>query len=233
MTITHRRAKDRGHADHGWLNSWHSFSFADYVDPAHMGFRTLRVINEDVVAPGTGFDTHGHRDMEIITYVTQGALAHKDSTGAQGLIRPGEVQHMTAGRGILHSEFNPSDTEDVKLLQIWITPRATRLEPGYRQTRFADEALDNRLCLIASPDGEAGSLPIQQDARILASRLDGGSGVAHALAAGRGAWVQLIHGRLTVNGEDMAAGDGAAITDETRIAIAALEACEFLLFDLA
>ncbi|HIJ61307.1 MAG TPA: pirin family protein [Rhodospirillaceae bacterium] len=232
MTVTVRPSKERGYADLGWLQSHHSFSFADYYDPRHMGFRALRVINEDVIEPGTGFDTHGHRDMEIVTYVVEGALEHRDSTGEHGVIRPGEVQHMSAGHGIRHSEFNPSAGEAVKLLQIWILPRQQGLAPGYRQKLFTPEDKHNRLCPIATGDGRQGSLVIQQDAAVYAACLEAGLSLSLPLADGRGAWMQLISGALSVNGAQVAAGDGVAIEKVGAVDITASSASEFLLFDL-
>jgi quercetin 2,3-dioxygenase len=234
MTLHLRPAAQRGHADLGWLRSHHSFSFADYFDPAHMGFRTLRVINDDTIAAATGFDTHGHRDMEIITYVTRGAVEHKDSTGSHAVTRRGEVQRMTAGKGVFHSEFNASAEDDLHLLQIWILPAAKGLAPGYEQGVFDDDAKRDRLRLIASSDGRDGSLTIHQDAAIYASVSGPGSSLSHALAAGRGAWVQVVAGVLTVNGVVLGAGDGASIEEEGTLSLVAGAAgAEFLLFDLA
>jgi redox-sensitive bicupin YhaK (pirin superfamily) len=231
--ITIRRAEDRGHFDHGWLETYHSFSFAGYYDPRHMGFRSLRVINEDWVQPGRGFGTHPHRDMEIITYVLEGALEHKDSTGGGGVIRPGEVQYMCAGTGVTHSEFNHSRTEPVHLLQIWIEPAKEGLEPGYDQKTFDRETVRGRLTLIASPDGAEQSLSINQDARVYASVLEKGQQLSHDLAPGRHAWLQVARGRVQVNGQRLAAGDGAAVSDESRLSVTAEEPAELLLFDLA
>ncbi len=225
-----RRGGERGHVNHGWLDTWHTFSFADYYDPAHMGFSALRVINEDVVAPGKGFPTHGHRDMEIITWILDGALEHKDSLGSGSVIRPGDAQRMSAGTGIRHSEFNPSKDEPVHLLQIWLLPAKQGIAPGYEQTRFDDAALTNRLCLIASPDGREGSVTIHQDARVFAARLDG-TEVAHALAPKRRAWVQVARGEVALNGQQLAAGDGAAVENETALQLTGRGA-ELLLFDL-
>lgn len=233
MTLRLRPAASRGHADHGWLDSWHSFSFADYFDPAQMGFRALRVINDDLIAPGGGFDTHGHRDMEILTYVTRGGLAHHDSTGGQAIIGRGEIQRMTAGTGIRHSEFNASDSAEVHLLQIWILPESKGLTPGYEQTLFDDDAKRNRLRLIASRDGREGSATVHQDVLVYASVSAKGVALSHALGAGRGAWVQVVAGSVEVNGTALAAGDGAAIEDEAGIAlVAGPEGAEYLLFDL-
>ena len=232
MTIAVRPSGDRGHADLGWLSTYHSFSFADYFDPQQMGFRVLRVINEDLIRGGTGFDTHGHRDMEIITYVTEGAVAHRDSTGGQGVTRAGEVQHMSAGTGIRHSEFNASATEPLKLLQIWILPERQGLLPGYQQRPFTVEAKRNRLCPIATGDGRDGSMVIHQDADVYASCLTAGGTLSQPMAAGRGAWVQVVSGALSVNGAQIAAGDGVALEDVASVDISAKVDAEFLLFDL-
>jgi redox-sensitive bicupin YhaK (pirin superfamily) len=227
MTI--RRSDERGHANHGWLDTYHTFSFADYYDPAHIEFRTLRVINEDRVAPGQGFGTHPHRDMEIITYVLSGALAHKDSSGGEGVLRPGDVQHMTAGSGIQHSEFNASQTEPVHLLQIWILPDKKGLKPGYEQKHFEIGGLR----LVASRDGRDGSLLVHQDVDVFAARLPAGGEVRHTLAAGRHAWLQVARGTVTLNGTELRAGDGAAVSEERGLTIIGREPAEFLLFDLA
>ena len=224
-----RRSNERGHFDHGWLNTYHTFSFADYHDPAQMGFRSLRVINEDRVLPGEGFGTHPHRDMEIITYVLSGALAHKDSAGGEGVLHPGEVQHMTAGAGIRHSEFNASPTEPVHFLQIWILPEKNGLKPGYEQRRFDI----NGLRLVASRDGRDDSLRVHQDVDLYASRPNPGQTVTHPLAPGRHAWLQLVRGTVSLNGTELRAGDGAAISDEPRIDVRATEPAELLVFDLA
>lgn len=232
MTITVRPSGDRGHADLGWLSTYHSFSFADYFDPQQMGFRVLRVINEDLIRGGTGFDTHGHRDMEIITYVTQGAVAHRDSSGGQGVTAAGEVQHMSAGLGIRHSEFNASATEPLKLLQIWILPERQGLVPGYQQRAFATEAKRNRLCPIATGDGRDGSLVIHQDVSVYASCLDAGGTLSLGLAAGRGAWVQVVSGAVSVNAAQVSGGDGVAVEGVASVDISAKSDAEFLLFDL-
>ena len=224
-----RRSNERGHFDHGWLNTYHTFSFADYHDPAQMGFRSLRVINEDRVQPGEGFGMHPHRDMEIITYVLSGALAHKDSSGGEGVLRPGEVQHMTAGSGIRHSEFNASQTEPVHFLQIWLVPEKNGLKPGYDQRRFDIDGLR----LVASRDGRDGSLRVHQDVDLYAARLKAGQTVTQTLASNRHAWLQVVRGAVTLNGVELHAGDGAAISDEQRLEIRATEAAELLLFDLA
>ena len=231
--ITIRKAKERGHFDFGWLDTYHTFAFGDYYDPEFMGFRSLRVINEDRVAPLTGFPKHGHRDMEIITYVLSGALEHRDSMGNGSLIRPGEVQRMTAGSGITHSEANSSDTEKVHLLQIWILPSAPNLKPGYEQKSFSDEEKRGQLRLVASHDGRNGSVSINQDAAIYATMLEPGSEVVHQLGPNRNAWLQVARGAVTINGQELNQGDGAAITAETAVKIAGREESEVLLFDLA
>ncbi len=230
--ITLRRSTERGHADHGWLNSYHSFSFAGYQDPNHMGFGPLRVINEDRVAPGQGFGTHGHRDMEIISYVLQGALAHKDSMGNGSVLRPGFVQRMSAGKGVSHSEFNDSPNEPVHFLQIWIEPNVLSIAPGYEETTFDDAAKRGTLRLIASPDGQDGSVTIHQDAYLYASLLDGDDGVVHALAHGRNAYVHVVRGSVNVNGQALTSGDAAKLTGETSIELAQAKDAEVLLFDL-
>ncbi|MBZ5510827.1 MAG: pirin family protein [Acidobacteriia bacterium] len=234
--ITLRPAAERGHFDHGWLNTYHTFSFADYHDPRHTHFRGLRVINEDTVQPGGGFGTHPHRDMEIITYILQGALAHKDSMGTGSTIVPGDVQRMSAGTGVLHSEFNHSRDELVHLLQIWIFPSERGLKPSYEQKTFAAEEKLNRLRLVASPDASDGSVILHSDARVYGSLLEPGASVEHALAQGRGAWIQVVTGAIEVNGKRLAAGDGAGIEDEQLLTItgrAESASSEFLLFDLA
>jgi hypothetical protein len=228
-----RKAKDRGHADHGWLDTWHTFSFADYYDPEQMGFRALRVINDDVVAPGRGFGTHPHRDMEIVTYVLEGALAHKDSMGNASTIVPGEVQRMSAGTGVLHSEFNHSRTDPVHLLQIWLLPARNGLAPSYEQTFFPDEEKRGRMRLVASPDAEDGSVTIHQDARLYATLLAPGEEVSHALAPGRHAWVHVARGKASLNGRPLEAGDGAAVSAEERLTLRGDGQAEVLLFDLA
>lgn len=233
--ITLRPANERGHFDHGWLNTYHTFSFADYHDPENMGFRSLRVINEDYVAPGNGFGTHPHRDMEIITYVVEGALAHKDSMGNGSAIRPNEVQRMSAGTGVLHSEFNHSRSEAVHLLQIWILPERRGVDPSYEQKEFSRSEKLNRLRLVASPEGTDGSVKINQDASLYGSILEPGKTVSHELRPGRHAWVQLIGGEIALNGKKLQPGDGARVSDESKLEIIStgeLEA-EFLLFDLA
>jgi hypothetical protein len=230
--IVIRPAKERGHADHGWLDTWHTFSFADYYDRRFTGFRSLRVINEDFVAPGRGFPTHGHRDMEIITYVLEGALEHRDSLGTGSVIRPGEVQRMSAGTGVRHSEANPSAGEPLHLLQIWIEPSKAGIAPGYEQKTFADADKRGRLRLVASPDGAEGSVTIHQDARVYATVLGPGQQVVHRLAPGRHAWLHVARGALTLNGQRLSQGDGAAISDETSLVLVGETDAEALLFDL-
>ncbi|MDP2241428.1 MAG: pirin family protein [Burkholderiales bacterium] len=228
-----RKSEQRGHAHHGWLDTYHTFSFADYYDPDEMGFGALRVINEDRVEPGMGFGTHGHRDMEIVTYILAGALEHKDSMGNGSVIRRGDAQRMSAGRGVRHSEFNPSSREPVHLLQIWIAPDVTGIAPSYEEKRFADSDKQGRLRLIASPDGRDGSVTIHQDAYLYATLLDKGDALKHELAPGRKAYVHVALGALKVNGTTLKAGDGMKISDETRIALAEADDAEVLLFDLA
>jgi redox-sensitive bicupin YhaK (pirin superfamily) len=230
--ITIRKSDDRGRADHGWLDSRHTFSFADYHDPDQMGFRTLRVINEDRVEAGQGFGTHPHRDMEILSYVLEGALEHKDSMGTSSTIRPGEVQRMTAGTGVLHSEYNPSRKEPVHFLQIWIMPEKKSLKPGYEQKAFPDVDRKNRLRLVASRDGRDGSLTIHQDAELYTTLLSRGESVSHPLKAGRHAWVQVARGAATLNGKPLATGDGAAISGEQSLELKATADAEVLMFDL-
>lgn len=230
--IAIRRAEDRGHAHHGWLNSHHTFSFANYYDPAQMGWSTLRVINDDTVDPGQGFGQHGHRDMEIISYVLDGALEHQDSMGSGSVIRPGDVQLMSAGTGVQHSEFNPSGSERVHFLQIWITPKFTGVRPNYQEKRFDAEQKRGRLRLVVSPDGDDDSLRIVQDARIYAALLDGQEAISHALPPGRKAYVHVARGQLEMNGQTLSAGDGARIADEERLHFSTGRQAEFLLFDL-
>ena len=230
--IQRRPADQRGYADHGWLQARHSFSFAEYYDPAEMGWGALRVINEDRVAPGAGFGMHGHRDMEIVTYILSGALAHKDSLGNGGVIRRGEVQRMSAGKGIMHSEFNPSAEEETHLLQIWIQPAAPGGKASYEQQALPMEEMRGRWRLVASPDGAEGSTTIGQDAKLWASLLAPGEALNYELAADRLAYVHVIRGRLAVNGQILATGDAAKIAAETRLAFQADEETEFLLFDL-
>ena len=231
--ITIRKSDDRGHFDHGWLDTRHTFSFADYRDPRHIGFRALRVVNEDRVRPGQGFGTHPHRDMEIVTYVLEGGLAHRDSMGHGSTIHPGDVQRMSAGTGVTHSEFNASRTEPVHFLQIWILPDRTGLAPSYEQRRFPEEERRGRLRLVASPDGADGSVTVHQDARLLAALLAPGQAVGHALAPGRHAWVQVARGAVEVSGQRLSAGDGAALSGETEVALRGIADSEVLLFDLA
>ena len=230
--ITLRKANERGHADHGWLDSYFSFSFAEYHDPQHMGFSSLRVINEDIVQPGKGFGTHGHRDMEIITYILAGALEHKDSMGNGSVIRPGDVQRMSAGRGVQHSEFNPSQSELVHLLQIWIVPNVRGIEPEYEETHFDAASKRGRLRLIASSEGRDGSVTIHQDASVYAAMLDGAERASHALAPGRKAYVHVARGSVTVNGNALGAGDALKASGESAIVLERGENAEILLFDL-
>ena len=231
--LTIRRSEDRGHADLGWLDGRHSFSFADYYDPRHMGFRALRVINEDRVAPGGGFPTHPHRDMEIVTYMISGALEHRDTLGSHAVIRAGEVQRMTAGTGVRHSEFNADSDSVAPLLQIWILPERRGLTPGYEQRALPAAEMRGNLRAVATPDGRDGSLTIHQDAAIYAAALAPGESASHRLAAGRGAWVQVARGEVMVNGELLKAGDGAALENEAEITLTGGgEAAEVLLFDL-
>jgi len=231
--ITIRKSEARGHFDLGWLDTYHTFSFDQYYDPAHMHFRTLRVINEDRVAPGQGFPTHSHRDMEIITYILSGALEHRDSLGNGSVIRPGDVQRMTAGTGVGHSEFNPSQSEPVHLLQIWILPNARSLPPGYEQKFFAPDQRQGQLRLIASDDGRDGSVTINQDARVYAALLATAQKVTHSIDENRYAWLQLARGTIDLNGMELKAGDGAAVRQESELAITARDQAELLLFDLA
>lgn len=228
-----RKAEDRGHANHGWLNTYHTFSFASYRDPQHMGFRSLRVMNEDFVQPGQGFGTHPHHDMEIVTYVLEGALEHKDSMGNGEVLRPGEFQRMSAGTGITHSEFNPSDAEPVHLYQIWLLPERKGIEPSYEQKRFPEEERHNRLRLVASQDADSGSLLIHQDARIFLASLDEGKQVSHEMKPGRQAWLQVLRGDVSLNGQNLRTSDGAAISDEQSLEILATTNAEIMLFDLA
>jgi len=227
-----RRAGERGHANHGWLDSYHSFSFADYHDPRHMGFGPLRVINEDRVQPGTGFGTHGHRDMEIITYVLEGALAHEDSMGNGSTIVPGDVQRMSAGRGVTHSEFNHEKNATTHFLQIWIEPSARGIAPGYEQKHFDVAAKRGRLRLVASPEGADGSVTIHQDARVYAGLFDGAERATHPLAPGRKAYLHLARGKLTVNGVPLEAGDAAKLEGVAEIVLQQGAGAEALLFDL-
>ena len=231
--LTLRPNAERGRGNHGWLISAFSFSFADYYDPEHMGFRALRVINEDYIKGGSGFPTHPHRDMEIVTYVLSGALEHKDSTGTGSVIRHGDVQRMTAGTGIRHSEFNHSQTEDVHLLQIWLLPEKAALPPSYEEKHFDLASRHNKLCLIAARDGRDGALNIHQDVAIYCAELAAGRQLQHSLAPGRHAYLQLASGELSLNGTAMDEGDGAMLSSESKLEFDAQSACEFLLFDLA
>jgi redox-sensitive bicupin YhaK (pirin superfamily) len=227
--IQFRRSNERGHANHGWLDTHHSFSFDTYYDPRFMGFRTLRVINEDRVAPGSGFPTHPHRDMEIITYILEGALQHKDSMGTGSVIRPGEVQRMSAGTGVTHSEFNASKTDPVHLLQIWILPEVRGIPPSYEQKAFSRDELKNRFRLVAAKDPTEGAVKIHQDVKLYVSVLDGGS-LTHELGPGRHAWVQVARGQVELNGQALQAGDGAAVSGEPTVGVRG--SAELLLFDL-
>jgi redox-sensitive bicupin YhaK (pirin superfamily) len=230
--IALRKSAERGHANHGWLDSYHTFSFADYVDPAHMGVSVLRVINEDQVQPGAGFPTHGHRDMEIVSYVLEGALEHKDSMGNGSVIRSGDVQRMSAGTGVRHSEYNASNSELVHFLQIWILPDRSGHAPDYEQKHFTPSDLGGRLRVIASPDGRDGSVTIHQDARIYAARLENGGSVTHALAAGRRAYVHVARGQVALNGNPLFAGDGARLEHEPAVSLTGGDKAEVLVFDL-
>lgn len=231
--ITIRRAHDRGRANFGWLDSHHTFSFGEYYDPQHMGFRKLRVINDDRVAPGGGFPTHPHRDMEIVSYVLDGGLQHRDSMGNGSVIRPGDVQRMSAGTGVLHSEYNASTTESAHFLQIWIQPDQRGITPGYEQKRF--EAADKRgtLRLVASPDGRDGSVTLHADASIHAGLFDAGESARHPIPSGRHAWVHVARGHVRVNGHELTEGDGLALTDESAVGVEGLADAEVLVFDLA
>jgi hypothetical protein len=233
MMITIRPEKERGGGDHGWLDTRHTFSFSDYHDPRHMGFRDLRVINEDRVAPGRGFGTHGHRDMEILSYVVSGVLGHRDSMGKSEVIRPNEWQRMTAGTGVRHSEMNASKTEPVHFYQIWILPEAENIRPGYEQKLFAPEEKSGSLRLVASHDGREGSLKIHQDVSVYNALLKSGEAAEHRLEAGRHAWLQVVKGSVELNGNALGAGDGAAVSEETSLTIRAGEDAEIILFDLA
>ena len=231
--ITIRKSEDRGHLNYGWLDTYHTFSFDQYYDPAHMHFRTLRVINEDRVAPGKGFPTHSHRDMEIITYILSGSLEHRDSMGNGSVIKPGDVQRMTAGTGVSHSEFNPSESEPVHLLQIWIMPSARNLAPGYEQKSFSEEERQNKLLMIASAEGSDGSVKINQDAQVYASIVEPDAKLIHNLKEDRYAWLQVARGSVSVNDVELNQGDGAAVNREDRLVISASDRAELLLFDLA
>jgi quercetin 2,3-dioxygenase len=231
--IRFRDRGTRGETRTGWLDSRHSFSFGDYHDPAHMGFRSLRVINEDRVIPGAGFPAHGHRDMEILTYVLEGSLEHKDSIGNGAIIRPGELQRMSAGTGITHSEFNPSRTEPVRFLQIWVVPSARGLPPSYEQKEFRLSEHRGHLVNVAAPDGAAGALTLHQDTRLFAAQMPAGAHVEHELAPGRGAWLQVVRGIVALNGTELRESDGAAVEAEAALAVTAGTDAEILLFDLA
>jgi redox-sensitive bicupin YhaK (pirin superfamily) len=227
-----RKSEDRGHADHGWLKTFHTFSFASYFDPEHTKFRALRVINEDWIQGGKGFGTHPHENMEIITYIIEGQLEHKDSMGTGSVIRPGELQRMSAGIGVTHSEFNPSP-ETTHLLQIWIYPDTINLQPSYEQRDFSDKRVPNELTLLASRNGRDGSLTVHQDVAIFGALLEPGRQLEYTIQADRHLWIQLVKGRLNVNGTDLEAGDGAALSDEKNVTLLATESSEFLIFDLA
>ena len=231
--ITLRRSRERGHFDHGWLNTYHSFSFDQYYDPRYMGFRQLRVINEDFVAAGRGFPMHAHRDMEIITYILEGALQHEDSMGNGSIIRPGDVQRMSAGTGVRHSEKNPSGEQSVHLLQIWILPDTLDLEPGYEQKAFTEDERRGKLRLIASDDGRDGSVTVRQDVQVFASLIDAGQSVTHDMNQARYGWIQVARGAITVNGQRAEQGDGAIAMGESSLEILAEQPTEILLFDLA
>jgi redox-sensitive bicupin YhaK (pirin superfamily) len=228
-----RKAADRGHFDHGWLNTYHTFSFGRYVDRRYMGFRSLRVMNEDFVKPGQGFGTHPHQDMEIVTYVLEGALEHRDSMGNGEVLRPGEFQRMSAGTGITHSEFNPSESELVHLYQIWLLPERNGIERSYEQKRFPESERRNQLRLVASRDGSDGSLMIHQDARILLATIIAGEQVMHQLADSRHAWLQVLRGTVSLNEEPLQTSDGAAVSEESLLVIKAQGSAEIMLFDLA
>jgi len=231
--LTIRKSNERGHFNHGWLNTYHTFSFDQYYDPRYMGFRSLRVINEDFVAAGRGFPKHGHRDMEIITYILDGALKHEDSMGNGSVIQPGDVQRMTAGTGVRHSEQNASTTEPVHLLQIWIIPNAENLEPGYEQKAFSIDERKDRLRLIASSDGRDGSVTVHQDINLFASIIESGQTLNHEISSNRYGWLQIARGAVTINGEATEQGDGVVIVGESALTFHATEPAEVLLFDLA
>lgn len=228
-----RKSTDRGHADHGWLKSWHTFSFSTYQDPQHMRFRALRVMNEDEVAPGQGFGTHPHNDMEIVTYILSGELEHRDSIGNGEILHVGEFQRMTAGTGVTHSEFNPSATEPVHLYQIWLYPERKGLAPGYEQKHFLPEDRLNRFQLVASPNANNGALMIHQDARILLGDLRVTHSLSYGISADRHAWLQVLRGEVTVNGEQLRSGDGLAVSNERSLTVDAVADSELMLFDLA
>ena len=230
--ITLRKAKERGHFNHGWLNTYHTFSFDQYYDPRYMGFRNLRVINEDFVSPGRGFPMHGHRDMEIITYILEGALKHEDSMGNGSVIRPGDVQRMTAGTGVRHSERNSSTDESVHLLQIWILPHTVGLDPSYEQKAFSQDELRNRFYLIASSDGRDGSVTVHQDVSLMASIIEEGERAEYSMSPTRYGWLQVARGAIEVNGEKAEQGDGVVIVGESDLGVVANQSSEVLLFDL-
>jgi redox-sensitive bicupin YhaK (pirin superfamily) len=230
--LTVRKADDRGHADHGWLDSRHTFSFAEYHDPAHMGFRSLRVINEDRVAPGQGFGRHSHRDMEILSYVLDGGLEHQDSMGTGAVIQPGDVQRMSAGSGVTHSEYNASKRDPVHFLQIWLMPNQRGIKPSYEQKTFTQADKVGKLRRVASPDGQDGSVTIHADATVYAGLFDRDQGTELSLAPGRHAWVHVVRGRAQVNGTTLSAGDAVALSDERTVRIQGIDASELLVFDL-
>jgi redox-sensitive bicupin YhaK (pirin superfamily) len=230
--ITIRRSADRGHASHGWLDSYHTFSFADYHDPRFMNFGVLRVLNQDRVTPGQGFGTHGHRDMEIVSYVLEGTLEHKDSLGTGSQMRPGDVQLMSAGTGVMHSEFNPSRTESLHFLQMWVLPRKLRTRPRYEQKAFPAAGRRAQLRLVVSPDGRDGSLTIGQDARLHAALIGAGDRVPHELAEGRSAWLHVARGRVALNGQALGAGDGAGLVGERAFELGGVDEAEVVLWDL-
>lgn len=230
--IAVRKSDERGRADHGWLDARHTFSFAEYHDRAHMGFRCLRVINEDRIAPGMGFGTHPHNDMEILTWVLSGALAHKDSTGGGSTLRPNMIQHMSAGSGITHSEFNPSADESTHLLQIWMWPEEKGLKPSYSERAFDPADWRGKFRILASPDGAESSVIVRQDASLSVAELAAGDSVVYSLKPGRHAWIQVTSGAVTLNGANLAVGDGAAVSDETEVNLVGREAGQLLLFDL-
>lgn len=232
MMLTVRKADDRGHANHGWLDSYHTFSFGSYYDPEHMGISNLRVINDDTVSPGGGFATHGHTDMEIVSYVLDGALEHKDSMGNGSVMRPGDVQRMSAGTGVRHSEYNHSSEEEVHFLQIWLEPNQTGVEPSYDQQHFPLAERRGKLVLFVSPDGRDGSIETHQDAYMYGTILEAGDTLTHQLEQGRRAYIHLARGKASINGQQMSAGDGIAIADEQQLNFEGIESAEILLFDL-
>ena len=233
MNLTLRKSGERGHADHGWLDSYHTFSFSVYYDPAHMGFRSLRVINQDVIAPGAGFPTHPHRDMEIFSYILYGALAHKDSMGNGRVLKPGQIQLMSAGKGVTHSEFNPSQSEEASLLQIWILPRERGLTPSYTEWHPDPARAHDPKVLVISSDGRDGSATIHQDAEIYRVRLAAGGELVHEVKSGRGVWFQLIRGTVSAHGEELKPGDAFSTDDSGTLTLSASSEAEALLFDLA